>query len=68
MDGLRAVLADAAVQRLLSPTGGKVRNRCVHYEMNDPAILPDLTRPMNGIVERSALDGHGKPSTETSAR
>jgi hypothetical protein len=49
--GLRAILADAAAQRLLSPSGEKVRNRSVHYEMNDPAILPDLTRPMNGIVE-----------------
>lgn len=48
---LRALLADASVQRLLSPEGEKVRNRSVHYEMNDPAILPDLTRPMNGLVE-----------------
>lgn len=51
LDGLRALLADAAVQRLLSSTGEKVRNRSVHYEMNDPAIHPDLTRPMNGVVE-----------------
>jgi hypothetical protein len=51
LDGLRALLADAATQRLLSLAGEKVRNRSVHYEMNDPAICPDLTRPMNGIVE-----------------
>jgi len=51
LDGLRALLADAAAQRLLSTAGEKVRNRSVHYEMNDPAIHPDLTRPMNGIVE-----------------
>ncbi len=38
LDGLRVLLADAAAQRLLSPTGEKVRNRSVHYEMNDPAI------------------------------
>lgn len=49
--GLRTLLADASSQRLLSPTGEKVRNRSVHYEMNDPAIFPDLARPMNGLVE-----------------
>jgi hypothetical protein len=48
---LRAILADAPAQRLLSPTGEKVRNRSVHYEMNDPTIIPDLARPMNGLVE-----------------
>jgi len=41
----------APAQRLLSSSGEKVRNRSVHYEMNDPAIIPDLTRPMNGLVE-----------------
>ena len=51
LTGLRAVLTDAPAQRLLSPIGEKVRNRCVHYEMNDPAIIPDLARPMNGLVE-----------------
>jgi hypothetical protein len=49
--GLRAILADTAAQRLLSPTGEKIRNRSVHYEMNDPAIIPDLARPMSGLVE-----------------
>jgi hypothetical protein len=49
--GLRALLADAPAQRLLSPTGEKIRNRSVHYEMNDPAIIPDLARPMSGLVE-----------------
>jgi hypothetical protein len=49
--GLRAVLAGAPAQRLLSPTGEKIRNRSVHYEMNDPAIIPDLARPMSGLVE-----------------
>jgi hypothetical protein len=51
MSGLRAIIADAPGQRLLSPTGEKVRNRSVHYEMNDPAIIPDLARPMSGLVE-----------------
>jgi len=51
LSGLRAILGDAPAQRLLSATGGKVRNRSVHYEMNDPAIIPDQTRPMNGLVE-----------------
>jgi hypothetical protein len=41
LDGLRALLVDAATQRLLSPSGEKVRNRSVHYEINDPAIPPD---------------------------
>ena len=45
------LLAWAALIAVLSPSGEKVRNRSVHYEMNDPAIHPDLTRPMNGIVE-----------------
>lgn len=49
--GLRALLADAPARRLLSEDGQKVRNRSVHYQMNDPAIFPDLTRPMNGLVE-----------------
>lgn len=51
LSGLRAMLASAPAQRLLSPTGLKIRNRSVHYEMNDPAIIPDLARPMNGLVE-----------------
>lgn len=51
LSGVRAILADAPAQRLLSPTGEKIRNRSVHYEMNDPAILPDLARPMSGLVE-----------------
>lgn len=56
LDGLRELLSDPAARRLLSSSGKKVRNRSVHYEMNDPTILPDLTRPMNGIVE-AVCDG-----------
>jgi hypothetical protein len=51
LSGVRAVLADARAQRLLSPTGEKVRITSVHYEMKDPAIIPDLARPMSGLVE-----------------
>lgn len=51
LTGLRALLAGEPAQRLLSPTGLKIRNRSVHYEMNDPAIIPDLARPMSGLVE-----------------
>ena len=51
LSGLRTMLAGAPAQRLLSPTGLKIRNRSVHYEMNDPAIIPELARPMNGLVE-----------------
>ena len=48
---LRALLSDERTQRLLSPGGKKVRNRSVHYEIRDPAIIPDLARPMYGLVE-----------------
>jgi hypothetical protein len=44
-------LSDEPTQRLLSPGGTKVRNRSVHYDMSDPAIIPDLERPMYGLVE-----------------
>jgi len=74
LSGLRAILADAPAQRLLSPTGEKVRNRSVHYEMNDPAIIPDLARPMNGLVEAicstwswESLDQDVREITERSA-
>ncbi|MFZ0157475.1 MAG: hypothetical protein WAL50_00475 [Kineosporiaceae bacterium] len=49
--GLRALLADAATQRLLSRSGEMVRNRSVHYQMNDPELLPHLNRPMCGLIE-----------------
>lgn len=48
---LSSLLSDKSTQRLLSPGGTKVRNRSVHYEMNDPAIIPDLAKPMYGVVE-----------------
>jgi hypothetical protein len=51
---VQKLLADAPTQRLLSPRAAKIRNRCVHYEMNDPAIVPELARPMFGLIE--ALD------------
>jgi hypothetical protein len=74
LSGLRAILTDAPAQRLLSSAGEKVRNRSVHYEMNDPAIVPDLTRPMNGLVEAvcsnwswEAFDQDVRKVTERSA-
>lgn len=51
---IRDVLADPAAQRLLSRDGKMVRNRSVHYQMDDPTILPDLSRPMFGIIEAVA--------------
>ncbi len=51
LTGLRATLNSDPAQRLLSPSGEKIRNRSVHYEMNDPAIIPDLGLPMCGLVE-----------------
>jgi hypothetical protein len=51
LSSLREILNGAPAQRLLSPTGEKIRNRSVHYETNDPAIIPDLGRPMSGLVE-----------------
>jgi hypothetical protein len=74
LDGLRAILACPAAQYLLSPAGEKVRNRSVHYEMNDPAIVPDLLLPMNGLVEAvcagrswTAFDGDVREVIERSA-
>jgi hypothetical protein len=49
--GLRGLLTDAPTQRLLSREGNLVRNRCVHYQMDDPAVRIDLSLPMFGIVE-----------------
>lgn len=50
--GLGELLDSPPVSRLTSPMGLLVRNRFVHYEMNDPRILPDLTTPMCGLVEQ----------------
>lgn len=49
---LRELLDSPPVSRLTSPKGLLVRNRFVHYEMNDPRILPDLTKPLCGLVEQ----------------
>ncbi|MHB1010156.1 MAG: hypothetical protein ACYC1E_13145 [Propionibacteriaceae bacterium] len=51
MDDLRSLLSNPTTMRLLSPGGKNVRNRCVHYEMNDPKTIPDWNYPMQGIVE-----------------
>jgi len=46
-----ALFQDEPTRRLLSQGGKQVRNRCVHYEMSDPRIIPDQTLPMFGIIE-----------------
>lgn len=45
-----SLLQENRTRRLLDQGKG-VRNRCVHYEMNDPRIVPDQALPMFGIVE-----------------
>lgn len=52
--GIQEVIADPAAQRLLSRHGRLIRNRCVHYQMDDRSILPDLNLPMYGIIESVA--------------
>jgi len=48
---LRAVLSGAPAQRLLSRNGKRVRNRCVHYPIEDKSLVPDFSKPMYGLVE-----------------
>lgn len=54
---LRAMLRDSPTRRLLSREGKFVRNRCMHYEITDPTIQPDASRPMFGLVE-AVYPGH----------
>jgi hypothetical protein len=54
---LRSFLSEEPAQDLLSSGGNKVRNRSVHYEIKDPAIVPDLAKPMYGLVE-AVYPGH----------
>ncbi|WP_410645900.1 hypothetical protein [Amycolatopsis sp. lyj-346] len=49
--GLQVLLEDPATLRLLSSGGRQVRNRCMHYEMSNPALHLDLSLPMFGIIE-----------------
>ena len=51
MRRLRSLLSDEPTKRLLSPGGRRVRNRSVHYEIDDPTIVPDIAKPMYGLVE-----------------
>jgi hypothetical protein len=51
MNQLREMLDSDPVKRVISAEGLKIRNRCVHYEMNDPRLQPNLTMPMCGLVE-----------------
>jgi hypothetical protein len=48
---VRSFLSDKPSKSVLSPGGARVRNRSVHYEINDPAIVPDPSKPMYGLVE-----------------
>lgn len=51
---VRGILADPAAKRLCSQDGKMVRNRSVHYQMDDPSIIPDFNKPMFGIIEAVA--------------
>lgn len=51
MRTLSTLLADSAVRALLSSPGKMVRNRCMHYEINDSRVTVDPRLPMFGIVE-----------------
>jgi len=51
MRALNTLLADSAVQALLSSPGKMVRNRCMHYEIKDRQVAIDPSLPMFGIVE-----------------
>lgn len=51
MGALNSLLADSAVQSLLSSPGRMVRNRCVHYEVKDRRVAIDPSLPMFGIIE-----------------
>lgn len=51
---IRGILADPAAKRLCSHDGKMVRNRSVHYKMDDPSIIPDFNKPMFGIIEAVA--------------
>ena len=61
---LRAILVSDPAKRITSAKGLKIRNRCVHYEMNDPRLQPNLTMPMCGLVE-GLLPGHTWASVES---
>jgi hypothetical protein len=51
MSALGILLADGAVEALLSSPGKVVRNRCMHYEIKDLRVAIDPSLPMFGIVE-----------------
>lgn len=54
---LRSLLSEEATRRVLDePQVRRLRNRCMHYEIHDPSIDLDLTRPMFGIVENICPD------------
>lgn len=72
MNALRDLLAAPAAQSLLCREALLVRNRCVHYEMNDPAIKLNPDLPMNGVVEAvyptTTWDGFNQAAIEVSEK
>jgi hypothetical protein len=48
---VQQILDDGPTQKVLSPSGKQVRNRCVHYEIRDARITINPGRPFYGIVE-----------------
>ena len=50
----RRLFISWAAKRLRSHDGKMVRNRSVHYKMDDPSIIPDFNKPMFGIIEAVA--------------
>lgn len=51
MNKLRGLLDEPPTSRLASNQGLKVRDRCVHYPILNPTIVPDFSHPMYGIIE-----------------
>lgn len=55
VQALKTALDSSAAKRLMSRQGKQIRNRCMHYEIKDRSVVPDLLLPMGGLVE--AIDG-----------
>ena len=51
MRALNTLLVDTSVEALLSSSGRMVRNRCMHYEINDSRITIKPSLAIFGIVE-----------------
>ena len=64
MQSLRELLESPPARTLMSRPGQLVRNRCMHYEIRDPRVVLDPTKPMFGIVE-SVVPGKSLPEFST---